>query len=64
MSSLCILRAYWWKEGDTVVVQNWVGGFKGQEHRHTEAEFLTWKEDAQEGGVEVVEAVTEKGGGS
>ena len=46
-------RAYWWKEGKEIVVQNWIGGMQGQEHRHSPKEFEQWKKEAT--GFEVIE---------
>jgi len=40
-------RAYYWKEGDQIIVQNVIGGFRGQEHKHTPESFENWKEKAK-----------------
>lgn len=36
---------YYWKEKGKIVVQNMVGGFKGQEHKHTPKDFQKWIEE-------------------
>lgn len=33
---------YYWREDGEIVVQNWVGGYKGQEHRHSPKDFKDW----------------------
>uniref|UniRef100_A0A6M3MAC1 Uncharacterized protein n=1 Tax=viral metagenome TaxID=1070528 RepID=A0A6M3MAC1_9ZZZZ len=45
MSSFHTMVHYYWKEGDEIVVQNWVGGMKGQEHRHSPEDFKRWSKD-------------------
>lgn len=35
---------YHWREGGEVVVQNMVGGMKGQTHRHSPEGFKRWIE--------------------
>lgn len=42
MSSLTEMFHYYWREDDEIVVQNWVGGHKGQEHRHSPKDFEDW----------------------
>lgn len=49
-------RAYWWAEGEEIVVQNWIGVHQGQEHRHTPGDFEAWRADAERDGWEVIEA--------
>jgi hypothetical protein len=55
-------RAYWWREGDEIVVQNFIGAYMGQEHRHTLAAFQAWKRDAEAGGWDVIELAATKDG--
>ena len=43
-------RAYYWTEGDEIVVQNWIGSYLGQEHRHSPADFERWADDARRTG--------------
>ena len=46
-------RAYYWQDGAEIVVQNAVGGYLGQEHRHTPEDFARWRADAERDGWEV-----------
>lgn len=47
MLSITQARAGWWREGDEYVVQNFVGSFVGQLHRHDLRGFLAWCENAK-----------------
>ncbi len=40
---------YYWKEGNEIVVQNMVGGYTGQLHRHTPEDFERWKQKIKPG---------------
>ncbi len=36
------MRHYYWKDGKGIIVQNVVGGYLGQEHRHSQESFARW----------------------
>jgi len=47
-------RAGWWKEGRIYVMQNMVGPYLGQEHRHNKRDFLKWCESAEKDGWKIM----------
>lgn len=53
-------RAYYWIDGSEVVVQNVIGPYMGQEHRHTPKDFERWKRDAIASGFEVLAIKTKE----
>ena len=53
-------RAYFWEEGDKIVVQNAVGAYLGQKHEHTVADFATWRASAEKDGWIVEDLVTKE----
>ena len=55
LSFLTKPRCYFWREGDVVVAQNWVGTMQGQEHRHTPEDWERWRANAERDGWEVTE---------
>ena len=51
---LAKMRSYYWEEDGKIKVQNMVAGMRGQLHEHTKKDFLKWKKDAEQTGIEVI----------
>jgi len=51
---------YYWREGNQIVVQNMVGGYEGQKHKHTIEDFKRWKKDIDPKHLVDLDAIVKK----
>jgi len=60
MSNLTTMYFYYWRESNQIVVQNMVGGYEGQKHKHSLENFKEWKKNVNPEHLVDLDAIVKK----